>query len=125
MQFVASTLLLAATAGMWFWVVKSRGALNLWLANLAGAVASFIVGTAVLILCSSWFSPETPSSPVPAYALYTLMACLGVFIGTWLLIIGRFKRDEYPVIRHVIAAACSCVTAMIAVVTWVLVLSGK
>ena len=48
MLLIGVLVFLAATVGMWIWVVKNRGAVNLWLANLAGAVGSFIVGIAVL-----------------------------------------------------------------------------
>ena len=116
MQLISMLMFFAASAGMWIWVVKSRGPLNIWLANLSGAVASFIVGTAVLILCSSWLTPDAPVSRAPAFALYTLMAFMGTLIGTWLLMIARFNKDQSPLYRHLAAAACSLVTALVALV---------
>jgi len=117
MQLISMLMFFAASAGMWIWVVKSRGPLNIWLANLGGAMASFIVGTAVLILCSRWLTPDAPVSETPAaFALYTLMAFMGALIGTWLLMIARFNKDQSPLYRHLAAAACSLVTALVALV---------
>lgn len=126
MQLISMLMFFAASAGMWYWVVKSRGPLNIWLANLGGAVASFIVGTAVLILCSRWLTPDTHvSEPPAAFALYTLMALLGALIGTWLLVISRFNKEQSPAYRHLAAAASSLVAALIALVVSVTIFPLK
>ncbi|WLG49901.1 hypothetical protein [Pseudomonas sp. FP1742] len=123
MLLIGVLMSLAAAAGMWIWVVKNRGTVNLWLANLAGAVSSFIVGTAVLILFNKWIYTDgaAPAQGV-SFALYTLMAVLGAFVGTWLLVIARLKQPEYPVVRHLIAGACSVLAAAITLVVWVAIL---
>jgi hypothetical protein len=106
---------LAASAGIWHWIVRNRGSVNLWLANLAGVLASFLVGVVVLI----FMAPEQAGTRGPAYFLYSLMAFIGVFIGTWLFVIARFKEGEHPVGRHFIAGACSVVAAFFTLLLWV------
>jgi hypothetical protein len=115
----------AATVGMWIWVVRNRGNVNLWLANLAGAVGSLIVGVAVLILFNRWLVPGGNTAQGVLFMLYTLMAILGAFVGTWLLVIARLKQSGYPVVRHVIAGACSVLAALTTVMLWVLILPAK
>ncbi|RON18356.1 hypothetical protein BK660_20835 [Pseudomonas brassicacearum] len=125
MQLISMLMFFAASAGMWIWVVKSRGPLNIWLANLGGAMASFIVGTAVLILCSSWLTPDAPVSRAPAFALYTLMAFMGALIGTWLLVFTTCNQEQPPAYRHLAAAACSLVAALVALVVSVTIFPLK
>jgi hypothetical protein len=125
MQLISMLMFFAASAGMWIWVVKSRGPLNSWLANLGGALASFIVGTAVLILCSSWLTPDAPVSRAPAFALYTLMAFMGALIGTWLLVFTTCNQEQSPAYRHLAAAACSLVAALVALVVSVTIFPLK
>ena len=120
MVLFAILVFLAASAGIWFWIVRNRGSINLWFANLAGALASLIVATIVLM----FMSPEETNTP-PAFFLYTIMATLGVFIGTWLFTVARFKQDEYPVGRHLIAGTCSLVTAFLTFVICALIFDGK
>ncbi|EJL97865.1 hypothetical protein PMI18_04144 [Pseudomonas sp. GM102] len=125
MQLIGMLVFFAATAGMWIWVVRNRGTVNLWLANLAGAVGSFIVGIAVLILFNRWFVPGGNSARGVVFMFYTMMAISGAFVGTWLLVIARFKQSEYPVVRHLIAGACSVLAALTTVVLWVMILPAK
>ncbi|MGX0888273.1 hypothetical protein AB7M22_000281 [Pseudomonas sp. ADAK2 TE3594] len=125
MQLIGMLVFFAATAGMWIWVVRNRGTVNLWLANLAGAVGSFIVGIAVLILFNRWFVPGGNSARGVVFMFYTLMAISGAFVGTWLLVIARLKQSEYPVVRHLIAGACSVLAALTTVVLWVMILPAK
>lgn len=125
MQLIGVLVFFAATAGMWIGVVRNRGTVNLWLANLAGAVGSFIVGIAVLILFNRWFVPGGNSAWGVVFMFYTLMAVLGAFVGTWLLVIARLKQSEYPVVRHFIAGACSVLAALTTVVLWVMILPAK
>lgn len=125
MQLISMLMFFAASAGMWIWVVKSRGPLNIWLANLSGAVASFIVGTAVLILCSSWLTPDAPVSRAPAFALYTLMAFMGTLIGTWLLVFTKCNQEQSPAYQHFAAVACSLVAALVALVVSVTIFPLK
>jgi hypothetical protein len=123
MLLIGVLVFLAATVGMWIWVVRSRGAVNLWLANLAGAVGSFIVGIAVLILFNRWLAPgEASSARIVLYVLYTLMAVMGAFVGTWLLVNARLKQSEHPAFRHLIAGACSLFAAAITLVVWSVIL---
>jgi hypothetical protein len=125
MQLIGMLVFFAATAGMWIWVVRNRGTVNLWLANLAGAVGSFIVGIAVLILFNRWLVPGGNSARGVVFMFYTLMAISGAFVGTWLLVIARLKQSEYPVVRHLIAGACSVLAALTTVVLWVMILPAK
>ncbi|WP_448723084.1 hypothetical protein [Pseudomonas farris] len=125
MQLIGMLVFFAATAGMWVGVVRNRGTLNLWLANLAGAVGSFIVGIAVLILFNRWFVPGGNSARGVVFIFYTMMAVLGAFIGTWLLVIARLQQSEYPVVRHLIAGACSVLAALTTVVLWVMIFPAK
>jgi hypothetical protein len=125
MQLIGMLVFFAATAGMWILVVRNRGTVNLWLANLAGAVGSFIVGIAVLILFNRWFVPGGNSARGVVFMFYTLMAISGAFVGTWLLVIARLKQSEYPVVRHLIAGVCSVLAALTTVVLWVMILPAK
>lgn len=111
----------AASAGIWLWIVRNRGSVNLWLANLAGALASFLVGVVVLI----FMAPEEAGTRGPAYFLYSLMTFIGVFIGTWLFVIARFKQGEHPVARHLITGSCSLVMALITMVVWLKIFPAK
>lgn len=111
----------AASAAIWFWILRNRGSVNLWLANLAGALASFLVGVVVLV----FMAPEEAGTRGPAYFLYSLMTFTGVFVGTWLFVIARFKQGEHLVGRHFIAGACSVVTALITMVVWVTILPAR
>jgi hypothetical protein len=120
MVLVAILVFLAASAGIWFWIVRNRGSLYLWFANLAGALASLIVATIVLM----FMSPDETKTR-PAYFLYTIMATFGVFFGTWIFTVARFKQDEYPVGRHLIAGACSLVTAFLTFVICAVIIDGK
>lgn len=121
MVLVAMLVFLAASAGSWFWIVRHRGSFNLWFANLAGALASFMIGVVVLI----FISPDDPETRAPAYFLYSFMTIIGVFIGTWLFVAARFKQDEYPVGRHLIAGTCSLVTAFLTLVLWAVIFPVK
>jgi hypothetical protein len=125
MQLIGMLVFFAATAGMWILVVRNRGTVNLWLANLAGAVGSFIVGIAVLILFNRWFVPGGNSARGVVFMFYTLMAISGAFVGTWLLVIARLKETEYPIVRHLIAGACSVLAALTTMVLWVMILPAK
>jgi uncharacterized membrane protein len=125
MQLIGMLVFFAATVGMWIGVVRNRGTMNLWLANLAGAVGSFIVGIAVLILFNRWFVPGGNSAWGVVFMFYTLMAVLGAFVGTWLLVIARLKQSESPIVRHLIAGACSVLAALTTVVLWVMILPAK
>lgn len=125
MQLIGVLVFFAATVGMWIGVVRNRGTLNLWLANLTGAVGSFIVGIAVLILFNRWFVPGENSVRGVVFMFYTLMAVLGAFVGTWLLVIARFNQSESPVVRHLIAGACSVLAALTTAVLWVMILFAK
>ncbi|MBV4467453.1 hypothetical protein KVG95_29490 [Pseudomonas sp. SWRI79] len=125
MQLIGVLVFFAATVGMWIGVVRNRGTVNLWLANLAGAVGSFIVGIAVLILFNRWFVPGGNSVRGVVFIFYTMMAVLGAFVGTWLLVIARLQQSEYPVVRHLIAGACSVLAALTTVVLWVMILFAK
>ncbi|KNH27801.1 hypothetical protein ACS77_09785 [Pseudomonas syringae] len=125
MQLIGVLVFFAATVGMWIGVVRNRGTVNLWLANLAGAVGSFIVGIAVLILFNRWFVPGGNSARGAVFIFYTMMAVLGAFVGTWLLVIARLQQSEYPVVRHLIAGACSVLAALTTVVLWVMILPAK
>ncbi|WLG85854.1 hypothetical protein PSH97_04820 [Pseudomonas cucumis] len=125
MQLIGVLMFFAATVGMWIGVVRSRGAMNLWLANLTGAVGSFIVGIAVLILFNRWFVPGGNSVRGVVFIFYTMMAVLGAFVGTWLLVIARLQQSEYPVVRHLIAGACSVLAALTTAVLWVMILFAK
>lgn len=125
MQLIGVLVFFAATVGMWIGVVRNRGTLNLWLANLTGAVGSFIVGIAVLILFNRWFIPGGNSVRGVVFIFYTMMAVLGAFVGTWLLVIARLQQSEYPVVRHLIAGACSVLAALTTAVLWVMILFAK
>ncbi|WLG91433.1 hypothetical protein [Pseudomonas cucumis] len=125
MQLIGVLVFFAATVGMWIGVVRNRGAMNLWLANLTGAVGSFIVGIAVLILFNRWFVPGGNSVRGVVFIFYTMMAVLGAFVGTWLLVIARLQQSEYPVVRHLIAGACSVLAALTTAVLWVMILFAK
>lgn len=125
MQLIGVLVFFAATVGMWIGVVRNRGAMNLWLANLTGAVGSFIVGIAVLILFNRWFVPGGNSVRGVVFIFYTMMAVLGAFVGTWLLVIARFNQSESPFVRHLIAGACSVLAALTTAVLWVMILFAK
>ncbi|WP_454875849.1 hypothetical protein [Pseudomonas farris] len=125
MQLIGVLVFFAATAGIWIGVVRNRGTMNLWLANLAGAAGSFIVGIAVLILFNRWFVPGGNSARGVVFIFYTMMAVLGAFVGTWLLVIARFNQSESPIVRHLIAGACSVLAALTTVVLWVMILFAK
>ncbi|MDR8366839.1 hypothetical protein [Pseudomonas sp. JL3] len=125
MQLIGVLVFFAATVGMWIGMVRNRGTVNLWLANLAGAVGSFIVGIAVLILFNRWFVPGGNSARGVVFIFYTMMAVLGAFVGTWLLVIARFNQSESPVVRHLIAGACSVLAALTTAVLWVMILFAK
>lgn len=120
MVLFAILVFLAASAGIWLWIVRNRGSVNLWFANLTGALTSLIVATVVLM----FMSPDETNTP-PAFFLYTIMATLGLFIGTWLFIVARFKQGEYPVGRHLIAGPCSLVMAFLTLVICALMFDGK
>lgn len=119
MVLFAILVFLAASAGIWFWIVRNRGSFNLWFANLAGALASLIVATVVLV-----FASPVETEVRPAVILYTIMSTLGAFIGTWLFIVARFKQGEYPVGRHLIAGTCSLVTTFLTFVICALIFHG-
>lgn len=121
MIFIALLVFFAASAGIWFWIVKNRGSFNLWLANLAGALATFIIGVVVLIFIGA----EPQAARGPAYFLYSFMAIIGAFVGTWLLVINRLKREESQVRNHLIAGSCSLLAAFITLVVWAVIFPAK
>jgi hypothetical protein len=121
MLLIALLVFFAASAGIWFWIVKNRGSFNLWLANLAGALATFIIGVVVLIFIGA----EPQAARGPAYFLYSFMVIIGAFVGTWLLVAARFKGEEYPVRRHLIAGSCSLLAAFITLVLWAVIFPAK
>lgn len=121
MVLMAILVFFAASAGSWFWIVRNRGSFNLLFANLTGALASLIIGIVVLI----FLAPDDTRTREPAYFLYSFMAIIGAFVGTWRFVSGRFKPEEYPVARHVIAGLSSLVAASITLVLWALIFPAK
>jgi hypothetical protein len=121
MVLMAILVFFAASAGSWFWIVRNRGSFNLLFANLTGALASLIIGIVLLM----FLAPDETKAQGPAYFLYSFMAIIGAFVGTWRFVSGRFKPQEYPVARHVIAGLCSLVAASIALVVWALIFPAK
>ncbi|MDI2591826.1 hypothetical protein POF45_10345 [Pseudomonas sp. 681] len=110
----------AASAGIWSWIVRNRGSFSLWLANLAGFLASLIVGTLVLIFMGEQVGPRGP-----AYFLYAFMAIIGAFVGTWLLVVARSRPDAHPVGRHLIGGSCGLLAACITLVLWAVIFPAK
>jgi hypothetical protein len=90
--------------GMWVWVVRCRGTLNVWLANLAGLVSGSIVGMVVEQLTHIARGTRTPDAP---YMLYSIMAGFGALIGTWMWLIARLEQPEDPFLRHLFAGTVS------------------
>lgn len=121
MVLIGMLVFFAASAGSWFWIVRNRGGFNLWLANLAGALASFMIGILVLIFIGS----DQTTTRAPAYFLYSFMLIIGAFVGTWLLVVARFKPGERPVGRHLIGGSCGLVAALIALVAWATIFPAK
>lgn len=62
---------MAITAGMWTWVVKSRGEWNLVLANLAGLGSGLIVYVVSAVVLEDVFDLENPKNL--AYSIIALM----------------------------------------------------
>ncbi|MFJ2324088.1 hypothetical protein [Pseudomonas sp. NPDC087817] len=58
MEFLCLLAFLAAWGFMWRWVVKNRGNWNLFVGNVLGAGAGFIVGIVVFSITFSLFVPE-------------------------------------------------------------------
>ncbi len=121
MVLMAILVFFAASAGSWFWIVRNRGSFNLLFANLTGALASLMIGIIVLI----FLAPDETRTREPAYFLYSFMAIIGAFVGTWRFVSSRFKPEEYPVARHLIAGSCSLVTASITLVVWAVIFPAK
>ncbi|MGE8484899.1 hypothetical protein [Pseudomonas sp. FP1740] len=85
--------------------MRSRGTLNLWLANLAGFAAAIIVGMLVEILFPS---PEALHRQEAPFMLYSIMAGLGTLVGTWFWLAARLQQPENLFLRHLFAGAVSC-----------------
>ncbi|AWY42912.1 hypothetical protein DKY63_24570 [Pseudomonas putida] len=97
--------------GMWVLVVRHRGTTNLWLANLAGFVAGFIVAMAVEMLTRSAAGIGSPEAP---FMLYSIMAGLGTLVGTWMWLIARLEQPEDLFLRHLFAGGVSVFTGSVA-----------
>lgn len=62
MAFLCFLAFLATWGLMWRWVVKNRGNWNLFLGNVLGAGAGFIVGLVVFSITLSLFAPESKTA---------------------------------------------------------------
>ncbi|MBK5527737.1 hypothetical protein JFT86_12360 [Pseudomonas sp. TH06] len=62
MEFLCLLAFLAAWGFMWRWVVKNRGNWNLFVGNVLGAGAGFIVGIVVFSITLSLFAPESKTA---------------------------------------------------------------
>lgn len=112
----------AAWAGMWVWVVRARGPMNVWLANLAGFVGGCIVAMIVEYLTRVANGDAPPNAP---YMLFSIMAALGTLVGTWMWLIARLQQPENLFLRHLFAGAVSLVTGSIALnLAWTHLVSG-
>jgi hypothetical protein len=111
-----------AWIGVWVWVVRHRGTMNLWLANLAGLVGGVIVGMMVEILTRSAKGTGSPDAP---FMLFSIMAGLGTLVGTWLWLIARLEQPENLFLRHLFAGGVSVFTGSVAFnLAWSHLVSG-
>ena len=92
---------MAITAGMWTWVVKSRGEWNLILANLAGLGSGLIVYVVSAVVLEDVFDLENPKNL--AYSIIALMTSLGALFGVWIWIASQ-PQPEHAVARHLLGA---------------------
>ncbi|MFL1528445.1 hypothetical protein [Pseudomonas sp. O230] len=108
--------------GMWVWVVRCRGTLNVWLANLAGLGCGSIVGLVVEQLTHIARGTWTPDEP---FMLYSIMAGFGTLVGTWMWLIARLEQPEDLFLRHLFAGAVSVfVGAVVLGQAWSYLVSG-
>ncbi|MFD2882801.1 hypothetical protein ACFS4T_06290 [Pseudomonas lini] len=83
--------------------MRSRGSMNLWLANLAGFVGGLIGAMVVEILTRSAEGAGSPDAP---FMLFSIMAGLGTFVGMWIWLIARLEQPENLFLRHLFAGGC-------------------
>ncbi|WP_223414554.1 MULTISPECIES: hypothetical protein [unclassified Pseudomonas] len=108
--------------GMWVWVVRCRGTLNVWLANLAGVVSGLIVAIVVELLTQAARGTPSPEEP---FMLYSIMAGLGTLVGTWMWLIARLEQPENLFLRHLFAGTVSVfVGAVVLGQAWSYLVSG-
>ncbi|WP_256573827.1 hypothetical protein [Pseudomonas sp. ok266] len=93
-------------AAVWAWVVQTRGAWNLILANLAGAASGFIVAMIFSVICSSLFPAHVSPSPENlASSVLQMITTFGVLAGVWMWLVRR-PRPEHPLARQLFAGIC-------------------
>ena len=107
---------------MWVWVVRHRGSMNLWLANLAGFVGGSIVGMVVEILTRSAAGIGDPDAP---FMVFSIMAGLGTLVGMWFWLIARLEQPENLFLRHLFAGGVSFFTGSVVLgLAWSHLVSG-
>ncbi|MHC8310922.1 hypothetical protein ACYZUC_15060 [Pseudomonas sp. GT1P32] len=117
-----SLAIYGAWIGVWVWIVRCRGTLNLWLANLAGFVCGCIVGMVVEQLTRAASGILSPDAP---FMLYSIMAGFGTLVGTWMWLIARLEQPEDLFLRHLFAGAVSVfVGAVVLGQAWSYLVSG-
>ncbi len=117
-----SLVIYGAWIGIWVWVVRSRGSMNLWLANMAGFVGGLIGAMVVEILTRSAEGAGSPDAP---FMLFSIMAGLGTFVGMWIWLIARLEQPENLFLRHLFAGGVSFFTGSVAFgMTWSYWVSG-
>jgi len=114
MAFFDWLVIYGAWIGMWVWVVRSRGSMNVWLANLAGFVGGLIVAMVVELLTRS---AEEVKAPDAQFMLFSIMAGLGTLVGMWMWLIARLKQPENLFLRHLFAGSVGFFTGSAALVT--------
>ncbi|CAI8716934.1 Transmembrane protein 144 [Pseudomonas sp. IT-232MI5] len=91
---------------VWAWVVQTRGAWNLILANLAGAASGFIVAMIFSVICAGLFPAHVPPATENlASSVLQMITTFGVLAGVWMWLVRR-PRPEHPLARQLFAGIC-------------------
>jgi hypothetical protein len=93
-------------AAVWAWVVQSRGAWNLILANLAGAACGLMVAMTFSVVCSGLFPSVVPPAPASlASSVLQVITTIGALAGVWMWLVRR-PQPEHPLARQLFAGLC-------------------
>lgn len=121
MEVIGVCSIAAMTAAVWVWIVRCRGARNLLIANLAGAIGGFIVALMIVSVAIEILGYGRPDS---AEKLMVSMITVCAGIGTWHFVY-RIHRARHPVSLLLIGGVYGFFASVVALLLSAVIIQGS